>query len=117
MIALHEDKFNCVPTICLRTAGTRLKDQRGQTERGCSAEVTRQSRHSLHSPCGDSSIRAGKSNSGSPEPTLKHKDMKKQMTIQLCAALETSLTAKQAKVNELPKILEDLTIEGLLTSW
>lgn len=39
------------------------------------------------------------------------------MTIQLCAALETSLTAKQAKVNELPKILEDLTIEGLLTSW
>lgn len=53
MIALHEDKFNCVPAICLRTAGPRLKDQRGQTQRGCSAEVTRQTRHSLHSPCGD----------------------------------------------------------------
>lgn len=43
--------------------------------------------------------------------------MKKQMTIQLCAALKISLIAKQAKVNELLKILEYLTIEGLFTNW
>lgn len=40
MIELHEDKFNCIlpALVCVRMAGTRLKDQRGQRRGACCDE-------------------------------------------------------------------------------